>query len=297
MSPFYSFLPSSFLPWCSVWLPDPERFFAIFSKYDSTASVTKLFFGKEQQHRKTKNQTGNLLCEAAFGLLQWAQHGEPYEFGTTVVDETAESSEDDEEQLLLDDTQETLVQGESEQDQEQMIKFEDNSSSTTRCLQELDAPEGFKAQLRPYQRQALWWLTQRESHNELEESSQQQLELLQELTSATATNHRHQQQHTTTPGKIECDCGPVHIGDRVDAPAVVDNGTNPQLSHPLWHRRYLTNADRSRAKSFYVQPLFGMATSSPPPPPMPCRGGILADSMYVGVIFGLNWFGLSCIAS
>ena len=90
--------------------------------------MTKLFFGKEQQHRKTKNQTGNLLCEAAFGLLQWAQHGEPYEFGTTVVDETAESSEDDEEQLLLDDTQETLVQGESEQDQEQMIKFEDNSS-------------------------------------------------------------------------------------------------------------------------------------------------------------------------
>ena len=92
--------------------------------------------------------------------------------------------------------------------------------------------------------------------------------------------------------EISCDCGPVVVDTKsVDAPSVSKRKTanasdsenlcaeDKELDHPLWERRFLCNDDRTEALSFYVQPTFRNAAAEPPPPPLPCRGGILADSM------------------
>jgi hypothetical protein len=273
-------------------LPDPAAFFQLFQDLQTTkaTATNKLFFGKQPSSSSSslssKKPKLNLLCEAAFGLLQWAQQGEPYEFGVQVVATTeSEDSEPEPEELLDDDDDDTML--EHEEKVPEWARLE--ATTTQPYLQEMDAPADFKAQLRPYQRQALWWMTQRESQTELEEWSQQQLQLLKDLASDTTDTDVNvtTQPHTSNNNhNIHCDCGPVTVHININAatatefaPAVVDNGTSPSLTHPLWERRYLANHDRTKAMSFYVQPLFGMAMASPPPPPQPCRGGILADSM------------------
>ena len=154
----------------------------------------------------------------------------------------------------------------------------------TMVLQGMEAPQDFQATLRPYQRQALWWMTQREEQRELEESSKQQLELLEELVQSntnTLSTNNNNNNHKGTSAPIHCECGPVQVDiSQIPAPAVNDEGGQPpDMKHPLWERRFLTNAAHTEARSFYVQPLFGAAMASPPEPPRPCRGGILADSM------------------
>jgi SNF2 family DNA or RNA helicase len=270
-------------------LPDPAKFFALFDQLQqqsSSSTATKLFFGTQKRFAPKKSKL-NLLCEAAFGLLQWAHHGEPYELvgkqqnGSSSSSSNSSDSEEAEE--LLDEEASVV-----EDEVPAWAKLDTTPAMSQ--LPELEAPKEFKVPLRPYQRQALWWMTQREAQEELEESSRQQLQLLQELAAATSSSSSTLQHNRPPSSKsrpsIHCDCGPVLVDQDpekgVQAPSVVDNGTNPNLNHPLWERRYLTDRDRSQALSFYVQPLFGMALPSPPPPPTPCRGGILADSMGLG---------------
>ncbi len=252
-------------------MPDPATFLALLDPINQTtysASSMKLFVGKSPA-KKHAGQTE--LQQAAFRLLQWAQHGETFDFEAPPKSGTSDESGDE---LLEDNEDYNPADEEANQKAPDLVPVE-----TTVELQEMNAPANFKVQLRPYQQQALWWMTQREAQEELDESSRQQLELLEELLESSPASIFSS---VSTP--IQCDCGPVQVDTTCSpAPPVVDNGANPDLKHPLWERRYLTDGPtQTKAVSFYVQPLFCAAMASPPPPPRPCRGGILADSMGLG---------------
>jgi SNF2 family DNA or RNA helicase len=307
-------------------LPDPVKFLALLDPAASsssdtaaaaaaTANTTKLFFGKGAKSGNNNNNKPTIYQQAAFGLLQWAHHGETFDFqtaaaaaATTAATSSSSSTNSEggssdesggeEEQVLMEDNEDYNPADDEEKAMDNALAKDivvANNNSAVLELKELEAPADFKVTLRPYQRQALWWMTQREGQEELEDSSRQQLELLEELVQSTSSTTNTPQPTTssvssTTP--IHCECGPVQVDTTsIQAPAVLDalhyNGdessrSNPDLKHPLWERRYLTDSSQTKALSFYVQPLFGAAMATPPPPPRPCRGGILADSMGLG---------------
>lgn len=262
-------------------MPDPAKFFTLLDPTTNHAMrstySTKLLLAKPSTKQKTLS---NRLQQAAFGLLQWAHHGETINYEPPKTDTSDDSSSGDE--LLEDNDDYNPADEEAKQPSPNWVQAQE----TTAELQEMQAPSDFKVQLRPYQRQALWWMTQREAQEELEESSRQQLELLEEMLSPSHTApsvSSSSLSSSSLPDAILCDCGPVQVDTtRIEAPPVLDNGNKSELKHPLWERRYLSNATRTKALSFYVQPLFAAAMASPPPPPRPCRGGILADSMGLG---------------
>jgi SNF2 family DNA or RNA helicase len=255
----------------SIWLPNPSQFFSLFDQNASLDSTNKFF----PVHKKnTKQHRASADAKAAFALLQWAQNGETYDFGkqdeqsSSSDSKTSSSDDDDDEEQLLSLEEEAAAHDVQEDSGLDLTK-------PTEC-QEADEPEHLDCTLRPYQKEALWWMMQRELEHENEESMRQQLQVLRELASVkTSVAHDH-------PVGIHCDCGPVLVHTAEKAPSVVDNGTCADLNHPLWERRYLCSSDRKHALSFYVQPLFGMALSSPPLPPRPCRGGLLCDAMGLG---------------
>ena len=163
---------------------------------------------------------------------------------------------------------------------------------------EMVTPLGFREgiQLRPYQKQSLYLMTQREKI--FGSGRNQLLHLLHELSNESfkTANMGSKEDHEVcvlgSRKEISCDCGPVLVDtNRVDAQSVskalaVGNldydkchSKEQELNHPLWERRFLCNEKRTKALSFYVQPSFRNAAAEPPPPPLPCRGGILADSM------------------
>jgi SNF2 family DNA or RNA helicase len=261
-------LPHTFL-FPRIYLPDPVKFFELLHPHnlDSSLNSAKAFFGKQGKGHPTAGQT--MLQQAAFGLLQWAQNGETFDFSSN--EEKDSSSEDDVDMVVVEDRGEDY----DPTDEEEAEIKTDGLVTRPTILQGMDTPDDFRATLRPYQRQALWWMTQREAQQELEDSSKQQLELLEELVQSTPLPCRH----TSSP--IHCECGPVQVDtSQTQAPAVVsDDERSPDMKHPLWERRFLTNPSKTKALSFYVQPLFGAAMAGPPEPPRACRGGILADSM------------------
>ena len=216
-----------------------------------------------------------MLQQAAFGLLQWAQNGETFDFSSY---EEKDGNEDD--MVIVEDKEGN--DDDAAMDEEETTAIENDGLVTgPTMLQEMDAPIDFKATLRPYQRQALWWMTQREEQQELEDSSRQQLELLEELVQSSNPLSTKNNNKSTSSAPIHCECGPVQVDTtQIPAPAVSDpEGKHPDMKHPLWERRFLANSSNTEARSFYFQPLFGAAMASPPDPPRPCRGGILADSM------------------
>lgn len=249
------------VPFClSVWLPNPRQFFSLFDLNMSLESTKKFFaVSKKKSHVSAE-------AKAAFALLQWAQYGENYDFSKQDEESSSDDSDsDDEQQLLLEE--EAAAHDVPEDSGLELSK-------PIECQEEIE-PEHLRCTLRPYQKEALWWMTQRELEDENEESMRQQLHVLRDLACVKLpTPHRGE--------GIQCDCGPVLVQEEQEAPPVVDNGTRAHLNHPLWERRYLCSADRKKALCFYVQPLFGTALPSPPVPPRPCRGGLLCDAMGLG---------------
>eukprot|EP00980_Cylindrotheca_fusiformis_P027844 scaffold22560_cov135-Cylindrotheca_fusiformis.AAC.55 len=248
----------------SVWIPNPLRFFSLLEEdpHSSMESTQKFFPVRKKQSLATAE------AKAAFALLQWAQYGDTHDFEGENKKEDGVDSDSDNEQLLEEEA--------AAHDVSEELVLE--STKPIEC-READEPQHLHCTLRPYQKEALWWMTQREREEENEASMQQQLQVLRDLTSSgrptipTSNNHE----------AIQCDCGPVLVKDEMGAiPAVVDNGTRTHLNHPLWERRYICTADRTEARCFYVQPLFGVALPYPPAPPRPCRGGLLCDAMGLG---------------
>jgi SNF2 family DNA or RNA helicase len=287
------------------------------------------------------------ISNAAFSLLQWAHYGpdlDLYDMGTNNgncqdgsktndsnnIDNNDNSNDDDadndydavlEEDIdTLATTEHTTPRNEAEDDdvipewaEKALMEREEERPQ----YREMEAPLSFKVRLRPYQRQALYWMTQREaiaslpgteSHSipEWKLWRKEQMDLLKEISTTTTTNNcdvRVESMSSQTYTNISCDCGPVRVNaDQVRAPSAsdvlldrvkifgspcsvtndVEDEDDLMLSHPLWDRRFLCNANQTVAISFFVQPFLRKAIASTPSPPKFCSGGILADSMGLG---------------
>ena len=311
---------------------------------------SKEFFDKKNNtagRSTTATAKNRTLVQCAFQLLQWAQNGTPLEdlieFTTQPTSTTTDDEDDDDrtedgdvdgmasiddattsetgEEKAVPDWANALVEDKGEPKSnptDATATWNGIHNNNNKMWDEMETPVGMKVNLRPYQKQALLWMTEREqvpdfndesAGDESSSSSSErltawkvlQIQLLKELAqsgeapSPSSGNHSRQMevcQHLQNEHPIVCECGPVKIDTcRVAAPAVsemIEDRAATKMSsrhffvHPLWERRYLTNESMDKAYSFFVQPFLGKARGSLPPPPVPCRGGIVADEMGLG---------------
>ena len=306
-------------PYSSVWLPNPKAFFDLFEQARQIpAAAASQFFQKQKEKAVTQGASRriSLAHEAAFALLQWAQEGESYDFptadssgrgvggGTELPGAGGNASgsdgEAEEEEDNVDNITSTVENEEAPEWARSVTAATDDS-----MLPEFDessiTPILKNVELRPYQRQALRWMMQRElpPSESSQEDLQKQLDLLVELTTTSSSSKMTTDIHRPQNVDVHCECGPVIVSKRAAACSLsivgnLDDGAET-ATHPLWERRYLASYDRSRTMSFYVQPLFLTATAVAPEPPSPCRGGILADSMYVYLLFAVSFASFSNI--
>jgi SNF2-related domain len=144
-------------------------------------------------------------------------------------------------------------------------------------------PPGFTPDvtLRPYQKQALHWMFEREtseiSAEELEEQLQLQVEVLNSKLPRPYVRDRPRE-----GVDIACECGPVQVSDCVEKATKTLTGHADVAIHPLWRKRYMATPDLSQSFVFYVQELTCRMSVEAPMPPKPCAGGVLADAMGLG---------------
>eukprot|EP00970_Alexandrium_tamarense_P009584 scaffold1928_cov109-Alexandrium_tamarense.AAC.9 len=274
------------------------------------------------------------LAEAAFHLLQWAEKGEEMPFVRGNVDKNEGEKKDHTDDRTKDsafdkdgvqrkkggvgdvknDDEKAYskdLEGDGDYEEESSLEPEKvnelnqlvvSDAKNENALHELSDPTGFKPGivLRPYQRQALYWMCRREGlavargREDKDVGGDEELDLLAEL--AATTNQQHSSNDDSiqvwTGKAIACDCGPVVVGDDAvssRATPVVDYGRDESknkgrryVHHPLWKRRFLATVDLGTVFAFYVNELLGVASASPPNPPKQCVGGILADAMGLG---------------
>ena len=201
-------------------------------------------------------------------------------------DDDKDLPEIDDEEIDNEDLESTEVDGNS--------NVEIASSSWTDALPD-DIPDPLFFQqndisLRPYQKQALYFMIQRETVGMTREQLDDQLQLLNELSQdAPDETNRIRRPHapwtTTATGsslEMTCDCGPVRLTEdgRLKS-RTLDGDMNP-IVHPLWQHRYLASPDMRQSITVFVSELFGIVTHVPPRTPQHCSGGILADAMGLG---------------
>jgi SNF2 family DNA or RNA helicase len=296
-----------------IYLNDAESFFDLFTSTETKSqSESSQFFGRKNKGKKGKMD----IREAAFRLLQWAQYGEEMEIGREEkgvkvegisemkLDASNGNNEEDDCSVASSTTKELYLDTTEDGDYEELLESEEVkelnqlvAKGHSKSIPELSDPSGFKdgVTLRPYQRQALFWMCRREGmtyqqlnmEGEEEDINDEELQLLAEL---TAPENRSDMQIWGGKG-IACDCGPVVVEDEdiaTRAVPVADYGKQAKhqahVHHPLWKRRFLATQDMRQVYAFYVNELLGIATSSPPNPPRQCVGGILADAMGLGKI-------------
>ena len=259
----------------TVRVPDPPALFGLFDDHgEDTKKASSRFFEQQHVQQQTHNNKRNKLltpAQAAFELLQWAEYGNVPDF-TPPQDSSDPSLQEAEELLQEDDFEE---QESSQQQPQELVEATEWSAG----LPEQDEPAGLNGvTLRPYQKQALHWMLQRERGAAHREQLEEQLSLLSEL-AAPPESSNHKSAATPKEEGIICECGPVQVGPSACARSrTVDGDLNP-VNHPLWKRRFLASGDMKETISFYVNEVLGVATHHVPEPPKPCSGGILADSM------------------
>ena len=304
-----------------IYFNDPVQFFELFNAANESVGETdsKLFFtdakggGKGVTPRK-KNKVKTKysreeLAVAAYNLLQWAEKGEELPVFDGNKRNTHDNNDDDDGDSSVSTSTNNDGDGDYEEqaleDNEELNELnqlvanssdKDGKNTPKKPLPELSDPVGFKTglELRPYQRQALYWMCRREGYicDEMDKDNNESggdLELLAEL--AGSASRSYEPSIIMYGSKaISCDCGPVAVSDESVASRsipVADYGrTNPSrekyIHHPLWRRRFLATDDLTTVYSFYVNELLGIASCVPPNPPKQCVGGLLCDSMGLG---------------
>jgi SNF2 family DNA or RNA helicase len=282
-------------------LEAPQEFFEIFEQEnESTKGNSMKSFGKKERHFKLSNNKKMKLSEAAFALLQWAEHGDVPEF-TPAVDkapsdtkqsdqETSNEQSGDEEELtslvvLQEDEMDTELADDDDEATNQFPGILATTSNETASLPEMEDPSGFKdgVVLRSYQRQALHWMMNREHNERQREETERELNLLQELVPKKSKPPTDASDWAgDSSDDVRCECSPVIVSEAAAKKAMTLEGEVNPVNHPLWRRRFLTSIDKDVVILFYVNELLGTATYKPPNPPRQCIGGILADSMGLG---------------
>ena len=288
----------------TVYLKEPRAFFALFEN-DKAQDTTKssMYFANRNciNTKRTSLSSKMTIAEAAFAFLQWAEYGNLPEIPDFAVaaavkptgedkqgssdSDNDDNDNDDDDSILLQEEDFAAEEEESDETPEwaKSVNNAESDSSKQQRLPELDDPVGLddSVVLRPYQRQALYWMMKREQEGESREELEQELALLSELAA-----HQNPSCHSDAPGggstaqqDIVCDCGPVLVSEAGrKAAKTLDGQANP-VNHPLWKPRYLAQRGMGGAVLFYVNELLGIATCHPPAPPQQCSGGILADDM------------------
>jgi hypothetical protein len=254
----------------SIFVQDPVAFFDLFENVTPEGSARSQFFGKDRPRKK-----GLFIAEAAFALLQWAQYGDDPTFEPPTKDDESKDSSDEEVEVMEEDDFE--AEGEDKKDPPEWAK---NVVNEGMRLPEACDPVGFKGNvvLRPYQRQALHWMLERESGSDNREELEKELTLLAEL----GRNASRLRPIEPAEKDIVCEVGPVRVSPSMATKCKTIDGVENPVNHPLWQRRFLASLDKENAISFYVNELLGVASSKPPNPPRHCVGGILADAMGLG---------------
>lgn len=278
-------------------MPNPKQFFDLFDKVRHIPSAAaSQFFQKKKDHAfQNRAQKSVRAHEAAFALLQWAQEGEKYIFpeappidgdanGEALNGVGSSSDDEDEDENNVDNIVATVENEETPEWARSIAAATDDA-----VLPEFDAAKITtllkNVELRPYQRQALNWMMQRElpPSESSQEDIQKQLKLLVELSASSSCAATNIESLRPENIDVHCECGPVVVSPRaaLSSRSILgdDHDDASIATHPLWQRRYLASYDRTQTMSFFVQPLFETGSAVPPQPPLPCRGGILADSM------------------
>jgi len=282
----------------TCYLKDPRAFFALFED-QSTSTKSSMYFSNQINQGNTNKMTLDpskmTTGEAAFAFLQWAEYGnlpEIPEFSAAAVakttgddskiNTTSSSSSDDSEEddVILQEEDFAAEEISSDTQQPEWADSVNNAETdaSKQQLPELDDPTGLDSSvtLRPYQRQALYWMMRREQEGESREELEKELELLSELASNQAPRHISASAASASQQGVFCDCGPVLVSQVGKEMAKTLDGESNPVNHPLWKPRYLAQPGMSAAILFYVNELLGIATCQPPAPPRQCSGGILA---------------------
>lgn len=274
----------------SLSILNPKAFFALFdSLTKDTGSARNTYFGNLAAKNKRNRTVDKMdLAECAFDLLQWAHYGDvpDYKPPPPPVAKNEEVSSDDD-AVLLDESAFELVE---EQEGEAWAKrvVEAASKDPLQHVEEMPDPPGFTdaVTLRPYQRQALSWMWNRENPDSSNrEVVEQELSLLSELARNKASTGQHyvDPYQSQQEADVKCDCGPVLVSKAAAAKSTTLDGAVNPVTHPLWQRRFLAINDNDNTTiSFYVNELLGVASAEPPNPPRQCVGGIQADAMGLG---------------
>jgi SNF2 family DNA or RNA helicase len=273
----------------SVYLPHPRAFFDVFAEAASAvpSSAARMYWESKAPTSKAQRGSVGSLARAAFLLLQWAQYGDVPDFGAEAKaaeanDSTSNPDAPEDPVELEEDAFEDAAEDETTAQAREWAQSVTPDNWSAR-LPEAEDPAGFEhVELRSYQRQALHWMRQREVQGETRPEQEEQLALLTELArpakQVTAPNFSS---HFASQD-IVCECGPVQVSDRAREKAMTCEGETNPLSHPLWQRRFLTDATKQKTLCFFVNELMGVASHQPPTPPQFCSGGILADAMGLG---------------
>ena len=259
-----------------IYLANPKLFFALFQERaaSSPPSATAAYFGNLQKKSHARKSRPLDITDAAFALLQWAEYGDVPEFKVSEKSTVDPSSDDDDELLCTEDAfQENVT--------EELTEIAKNllAQEGSKRLLEAPDPKGLRGiSLRPYQRQALSWMRQREEEPSSRYHVQNELELLSEL----IKSKKKQQRIVNVEVEVSCeDSGPIRVSELGARKSKTLNGDLNPINHPLWDRRYLAIGD-SVAICFYVNELIGAASAEPPAPPRQCVGGMLCDAMGLG---------------
>lgn len=284
----------------TVHIQNPVAFFHLFDSHqdESSSCARSQFFGNKaraavahgRSHHK-ENSKGLPIAEAAFALLQWAEYGHDPAFQPLPPSkqDDEESTDDNAEATVMDedDFEAEVSAGEDGSNDKKTATIPEwakNVVDATTALPEASDPGGFTKDvvLRPYQKQALHWMLQRESGNAKREEAEEELSLLAKLSRKGSRNQPSEPTATNQDQGIVCEVGPVCVSPAMALESTTIHGTKNPLNHPLWQRRFLASPDQDSVVSFYVNELLGIASAEPPRTPRPCVGGILADAMGLG---------------
>lgn len=275
-----------------VCIVDPHAFFSLFDEVN-TGSARNTYFGNVA---KKKNRKVNELDlgECAFNVLQWAHYGDVPDFTPPATDDIGNSEKHEMQGRSSSDVDESaddIVLDESEfevegkQDAWAARVVEAAAKDPLADIPEIPDPEGLSVNLRPYQRQALYWMWKRETDPSNRLVVEAELKLLSELARNKVPNPSLR--GVGIDGKdptadVSCECGPVLVSAAAAAKSTTIVGDIDPVTHPLWQRRFLASDDMLSTVSFYVNELLGVASAKSPNPPKQCVGGIEADAMGLG---------------
>ncbi len=297
-----------------VYILRPIEFFALFQ--DMYSTQTDLFF---KGSKAGVSRVSSSLSTAAFELLQWAQYGNAPTFECSDEKSTSLSeSSDSDTDSTSSFKNESKTDGNEEDDQNQddnLVNGSDLEANAPSWVGDVYAQSGGDLKmnvldtipvesdppsmnkkgviLKVYQRQALYWMVEREARENGKNSKnfRDQLELLSELAADNRSSQTQESQEFDSSNPdcangIQCSVGPVLVDESVAANSSTLDGTKDPVIHPLWQRRFLWDKDRDThggaVFSFYVNELLQIASMKAPNPPKECCGGILADAMGLG---------------